>query len=104
MIWKHHVGRIADEQPLCGIDAVLFQPIDLLHEANWIDDHSVADNAGGARAKDTRWDEVQDVLCLANNDRVAGVRATLGAYNDIGLPGQVIDDLALALVASLGAQ
>ena len=98
------MGGVTDMQPTGGIDPVLDQPVDLLKQTDRIDDHAVADHTGGALAKDPGGDEVQDVFCPANDDRVTGVRAALGAHDDVGLPGQVVNDLALALVAPLSAQ
>jgi len=46
---------------------------------------------------------VQDVLGLADNDRVSGVGSALGSGYDVRLFGHEIDDLALTLVAPLGA-
>ena len=64
---------------------------------------AVADDAGGAPAKDTGGDEVQDVFGSADDDRVASVGAALGSHDDVSLLGQEIDDLALTLVAPLDA-
>lgn len=46
---------------------------------------------------------MQDVLGLADNDRVSGVSSALGSGDDVRLFGHEIDDLALTLVAPLGA-
>ena len=103
MVREHHVGGVADMQAAGGIDAGLFQAIDFLQQADGVDDDAVADDTGGAFTKDAGGDEVQDVFRLANDDRVAGVGTALGAHDDVGLLSQEIDDLALALVAPLGA-
>ena len=103
MVGEHHVGCVADVQSPGGIDARLFQAVDLLHQADGIDHDTVADHAGGAFSKNAGGDEVQDALRRANDDRVAGVGAALGADDDVRLLSQEVDDLALALIAPLGA-
>ena len=103
VIRENHVGGVADVQPPGGIDAGLFQAVDLLHQADGIDHDTVADDADGVFAKNAGGDEVQDVLRPADDDRVARVGAALGAHDDVRLLGQEVDDLALALVAPLGA-
>ena len=103
VVREHHVGGVADVQAAGGIDAGFFQAINFLEQADGVDDDAVADDAGGAPAKDAGGDEVQDVFGPADDDRVAGVGAALGAHDDVGLLGQEIDDLALTLVAPLGA-
>ena len=103
VVREHHVCGVADVQPTGGIDAGFFQAVDLLQQADGVDDDAVADDAGGAFAEDAGGDEVQDVFGPADDDGVAGVGAALGAHDDVGLRGQEVDDLALALVAPLGA-
>src|SRR5690606_37668112 len=56
-----------------------------------------------ARPEDARGDEVEDVLPPLADDGVPGVVAALGSYDDVGLLGEEIDDLAFAFVAPLGA-
>ena len=46
---------------------------------------------------------MQDVLRRANDDGVARVGAALGADDNVRLLSQEVDDLALALIAPLGA-
>ena len=68
-----------------------------------IDDDAVADDAELARAHDARRQQRQLVGLVADDERVAGVVAALEAHDDIGALRQPVDDLALALVAPLGA-
>ena len=51
--------------------------------------------------QNARRDEVQDVFLVANLNRVARVVAALIAHHHVGLLGQHVDDLALALVTPL---
>ena len=68
-----------------------------------IDDDAVADDAELARAHHARRQQRQLVGLVADDQRVAGVVAALEAHDDVGALGQPVDDLALALVAPLGA-
>ena len=45
----------------------------------------------------------RETLRIADNQRVAGVVPALEPHDDVGLLGEPVDDLALALVAPLGA-
>ncbi len=53
--------------------------------------------------EDAGRDEVQDGLLAAHHQRVAGVVAALEADHHVGVLGEEIDDLSLALVAPLGS-
>ena len=103
VIRENEVRRLADQQVLLNLDAELGQADDLAHEAHRVYDHSVADHTHLALAEDAGRDEVQDVLGLANIDGVTGVVAALRADDDVRLLRQNVDDLALALIAPLGA-
>ena len=50
-----------------------------------------------------RGHEVEDHLLVADDERVARVGAAAVAHDRVGLRGEQIHDLALALVAPLGA-
>ena len=47
---------------------------------------------------------MEDVLFVADADRVAGIRASLVAGDDVGLLGEHVDDLPFPFVAPLGAE
>ena len=48
-------------------------------------------------------DQVQDIFLFADENRVPGVVAALGADDDVRLFGQDIDNFAFAFIAPLGA-
>ena len=81
----------------------MLEPLDLLDQADRIDDHAVADDALLAGPEDAGGHEVQDELLAADEDGVAGVVAAGGADHEVGALRQHVDDLALAFVAPLGA-
>src|SRR6185436_3435240 len=62
-----------------------------------------AEDAGGPLVQDPRREQAELELLVADVHGVPGVRATLVAGNDGVALGQHVDDLALALVAPLGA-
>ena len=69
-----------------------------------IDDHAVADDAGDAGMQDAGRNQVQDELLAVDVDGVARVVAALVARHDGEARRQQVDNLALALIAPLGAQ
>src|SRR5205814_116349 len=97
-----HVRPLADDQ-VRGIDSSLFELADLFQKDDRVDDHAVADDAGAVRVEDARRDELELELAVLGDDGVAGVVAALGADDHVGLGGEVVDDLAFALVAPLAA-
>src|SRR5207249_7318769 len=78
------------------------QGIELGEEGLRIEHDAVADDAHGA-LDDPRRNLVQHELAGPGVDGVAGVGAPLVAHDKVGALGEHVDDLALALVAPLGA-
>ena len=85
------------------VDAPLPEAVDLADEVPGIEDDAVADDAELAGAHDAGGQKRQLVGLVADDEGVAGVVAALEAHDDVGALGQPVDDLALALVAPLGA-
>ena len=83
--------------------ALLAQRLDLRQQRPGIDHHAVADDRQLARPHHARGQQAQLVGRVADDQRVAGIVAALEAHHDVGALGQPVDDLALALVAPLGA-
>ncbi len=61
------------------------------------------EHAERAGIEDPRRDVVELVRLAVGDDRVPGIRAALVAADEVGVPGEQVDDLALALVAPLSA-
>ena len=101
---EHHVSRLRNPE-IVGRDrnTEFGQPIELLDQAHGIHDDTIADHAHLVRAEDPAGNQVQDVLVLAHEDRVARVVATLRADHYLRLLGQHVDDLTFAFVAPLSA-
>ena len=68
-----------------------------------IDDDAIADYRQFAAAHDAGGQQRQLVGHVADHQRVAGIVPALESHHDVGLFRQPVDDLALALVAPLGA-
>jgi hypothetical protein len=79
------------------------QLVHFLHQRLRREHHAVADVAVHAGAQDPRGDEVQHRLLAGDDQRVAGVVPALEAHHALRAVGEPVDDLALALVAPLGA-
>src|SRR5262249_48555012 len=85
-------------------EAALFALAELLEQHLRIDHHAVAEHALlAAAAQDARRNEVRDQLLPVDDERVTGVGAATVAEHDVGELGVEVDDLALPLVAPLGA-
>ena len=85
------------------VDAARAQAVDLGGQHLRVDDDAVADDAGLARVEDPARDQVELPGLAVAHDRVPGVVAALEADDRVGPLGEQVDDLALALIAPLGA-
>ena len=81
----------------------LLQSLDLGQENRRIDHHTRADQVHRRRVQDARRHDVQDRRLAVHHEGVAGVVAALEARDEIGARREPVDDLALSLVAPLGA-
>ena len=68
-----------------------------------VDDDTIADHRQLARPHDAGRQQRQLVFHAADDKRVAGIVPALEPDDDIGAARQPVDDLALALIAPLGA-
>ena len=67
-----------------------------------MDDDPVTEHTGNSRAQYPGWNQVQNSLLAADDQRVTSVMTALKTDDGLGLPGQQIDNLSLALVTPLG--
>ena len=104
---QHVVGhdqvRVGRDLQAADVDAAALQPLDLVEQHLRVDHDAVADRAGLAGIEDPGRDQVELELLAVADDRVAGVVAALEADTRSALLGEQVGDLALALVAPLGA-
>ena len=83
-------------------DALRFELLDLGLERPRVEHHAIADHAERAR-NDPAGQQRELVGGPVDDQRVAGIVPALEAHHGIGAAGQPVDDLALALIAPLGA-
>lgn len=81
----------------------LLELVQLGDELLRVQDHPVAQHARPAGVEDAGGDQVELEGVRPDDDRVAGVAPPLVAHHDVRVPGQVVRDLALALVSPLGS-
>src|SRR5258708_5108223 len=104
MEWKDDVCPVADAKLALNVDARFLQSVHLIEQSHGVHHHAVADDGLDTGAQNPARDELQNVLRLADENRVPGVMPTLVTRNDVEFVGEEIDNLALALVAPLRAQ
>ena len=94
--------RVAREADCLGRDAAPLEVVELFDEDAGIDDAAGAEHALLA-PEDARGHVLELVGLAVGDDRVAGVGTALVAAHEVGMLGEQIDDLALALVSPLRA-
>jgi len=99
----HDQMRVGADAEAGDVDPAAAQVLQLAGEDLRVDHHAVADRAQLAGVEDPGRDQVEGPLLAVADDRVAGVVAALEADHEVRLLGEQVDDLALALVAPLGA-
>ena len=82
MVGEDDVCAVADKQIAFDGDAQTFQRPNLFQQRRWVDYQAVADDALLA-ANETRGDQRQDKLLIANLDRVACIVASRRARHDV---------------------
>ena len=97
------VRPVADEDPAMPVDAALGQHVQLGEQRLGVDDHAGAQDDGLVRVEHAGRDQVQGELLIIAHDGVSSVGAAGETDYHLGLAGQVVDHLALALIAPLGA-
>ena len=97
----HDQVRVAGEEDEAGRDvAAALEVVELVDHDARVDDAAGADRRRLAR-DDARRDLPDLVRLAVDDDRVPCVRPTLVAADEVGVLGEQVDDLALALVAPL---
>ena len=100
----HQQVRVGGDQQLGGVDAAVFQALQLVEQHAGIDHHAVADDVGDAGRQHARRDQVQrEILAGRQHDGVPGVVAALVAHHPLHAPAEQVSGLTFALVAPLGA-
>ncbi len=98
---RHDQVRVAGDEDEPGGDVpAALEVVELLDHDARVDDAAGSDRRGLA-GDDARRDLADLVGLAVDDDRVPRVRATLVAADEVGVLGEQVDDLALALVAPL---
>ncbi|MGY4415075.1 hypothetical protein ACVWW4_006811 [Bradyrhizobium sp. LB7.1] len=84
-------------------DALSLQFCNFVEESLRIEHHAIADDGEFRRPQHAGRQQRQLVGLAVDHQRMAGVMAALEADHDVRLLRQPVDDLALSLVAPLGA-
>ena len=100
---RHDQVRVGADPQSGQVDALRAQLVELGGQHLRVDHHAVADRAQLARIQDSRRDQVELPRHTVAHDGVPGVVAALEADHHVRLLREEIDDLALTLVAPLGA-
>ena len=96
------MSAVRDEQPVDRY-ATGFDLLHLLEQDPRVQDHAVADDAGGVGVEDSRRDQVETEFLAGADHGVPGVVAALRPDDHVGPLGEEVDDLTLALVSPLPA-
>ena len=102
MVGHEDLGALIHDDMGRG-DAAVSQALQLGEELRHVQGHAVADDVDGVGVEHAGGELVQGKLPIVADDGVTRVRAALEADDHVGLLGQEIGDLALALVAPVGA-
>ena len=100
---RHDHVRVRGDPQRARVDAAPAQLVQLVGQHLRVDHDAVADDAQLAGVEDPRRHQVQLPRLAVAHDRVAGVVAALEAHDRVGPLGEQVRDLALPLVAPLGA-
>ena len=83
------------------VDAAGSQSVHFLEHRHRVKGNAVADDAERALVENARWHEAKLVFFTACDDSMTGIAAALKANDGLCLLCEVVDNLALALVAPL---
>ena len=103
MIGKDQVRAVAEEQAAADFDAGLAQIFEFGDQRGGIDHRAGTDDRFFRRAQNSAGNQLQDEAVPIEDDGVARVVAAGVTRGVIKGRGEVIDDLAFAFVAPLGA-
>jgi hypothetical protein len=103
VVRQNHLGAVGNEQIPVDAETQLAQPRNLFEEGDRIQNHAIANHALASRAEHSAGNELQHETLAANDDRVTGIVPAGIARHGAEALAQHVHNLALALVAPLGA-
>ena len=93
----------SEGKDLSGVDPTLDEGIHLLEELERVQNHTVPEEAAGARMEDAGRNLVENELLGADMHRVTRVRSALIARHDVDILAQKVDNLSFAFISPLRA-
>ncbi len=96
--------RVAAEEELGGVDTTLVQTAQLGEQDRRVDDDTVTDDRRAAGRQDSGREEVQCILLVTHDHRVAGVVAALVAHYIVHRSTEQVGGLSLAFVTPLSTE
>src|SRR5688572_11439080 len=103
MEWQHEVRTLTDVQPAFNINAILDQLIYLSKECLGIEHDTITNGAFDPRMENTARYLVENEGIIAYVDCMASIGAALVTYDPPRTLGEYVHQLALPLIAPLGA-
>jgi len=113
---RREIAAVATQRDLTIIEGDVYSPLawhdrdalppellDLVEEGLRIDHHAIADDRKLRRPQHARRQQRELVGLAIDHQGMTSIVAALEAHDDVGLLRQPVDDLALPLVAPLGA-
>ena len=104
LVVRHDQVRVAGE--LAGVTCrcpCALEHVELVDEHDRVDDDAVADDRRDVRVEDAARHELELEHLAVDHERVPGVVTALVAHDELALLGEVVGELALALVTPLGS-
>ena len=104
VVGQNHLRAVRDKELAVDLQARVLQLLHLAQERHRVQHHAVADHALALRPQHAAGNQLQHKLLAGDDDGVPGVVPARVARHHGELLAQHIDDLALALIAPLGAK
>lgn len=95
--------RVGADEQLRDVDAARAERVELAEQHLDVDHDAVGDHGRDALGEDAARQQVQRVLLVADDDRVARVVAAVELHDVVDAAGEEVGGLALPFVAPLGA-
>ena len=103
VIRQDELGTVADADAR-EVDAALCEAVHLLKHDLRVEGDTVADDAVRTLEEDTRRHQAQFIVYTIDDNGMAGIAAALEAHDCLSLLSEIVDNLALAFIAPLGAR
>ena len=103
MVGQYDRTTRTDPETRADIDATRLEDPDLADQMMNIQHDPVADETGNSLTNDPGGNQIEFVHLVADHQRVTGIVTALKTNDTLGMISQPVYDLALTLIAPLGA-